>query len=217
MSEVVERYRKLLTRGTDTDRIEFFSDAVFAIALTLLVLDIRLPVGTPAAELGPALAALWPELFAYVLTFAILGLNWVSHHRKFKVIERYDAGLVWLNLAFLLFVALTPFPTSVLSEYGGQLPAVLIYAFAVAMLGILQGVLWMYAWRRKLFAPTVDSTLYRYVLRNILVAPLVFLLSMPIAIFWEPLFAMFSWILLAPLSVIVARLPVRRRVSRSRG
>ena len=57
------------------------------------------------------------EFFAFVLTFAILGINWISHHRKFRVIERFDSGLIWINFAFLLFVALTPLPTSILSEY----------------------------------------------------------------------------------------------------
>jgi len=81
MAGVRERQQKLFGRGEGTDRIAFFSDAVFAIALTLLVLDIRLPEGLADGELWDALRELWPQFFAYVLTFAVLGINWITHHR----------------------------------------------------------------------------------------------------------------------------------------
>jgi uncharacterized membrane protein len=209
MGDVRERYRRLLTQGEGTDRLQFFSDAVFAIALTLLVLDIRLPEDTGDDTL-PALLGLWPELLAYALTFAILGLNWVGHHRKFRVIVRFDGVLLWWNLLFLAFVALTPFPTSILSDEVDPV-SVVFYAIVVAMLSLLQAVIWMSAWRRKLLSPEVDAALYRYVLANVLVAPVVFAASIPIALFWDPTIAMLFWIAIWPASQIV------ERVSRSRG
>jgi len=217
MTGVADRYRAVLSRGEGTERIAFFSDAVFAIALTLLVLDIRLPSGLTNDELLPALLDLWPEFFAFVLTFAILGINWISHHRKFRVIERFDGGLIWINFAFLMFVALTPLPTSILSDYAPALPAVVFYAAVVAALGLLQLAMWVYARRRGLMSDAIDPELYRYTSRSIAIPPAVFLVSIGIA-FLDPLIAMFSWALIWPLGAVVNRIATRRdRVSRSRG
>jgi uncharacterized membrane protein len=217
MSEVADRYRKLLSRGEGTERIAFFSDAVFAIALTLLVLDIRVPTGLSPDELWPALLELWPEFFAFLLTFAILGINWISHHRKFRVIERFDSGLIWINLAFLALVALTPLPTSVLSEYAPDFAAVVFYAVVIAALGVLQLTMWVYAWRRGLVAASVDRPLFRYSIIGIATPPAVFLLSIVIALF-DPVIAMYSWALIWPVGAVVQRIVSRReRVSRSRG
>ena len=88
------RYAKLLARGEGTERIQFFSDAVFAIAMTLLVLEIRLPETEWRRLSWAALAALWPQLFAYAAELRDHRHNWVTHHRKFLVIVRFD-GLLW--------------------------------------------------------------------------------------------------------------------------
>jgi len=209
MAGVRERQQKLFGRGEGTDRIAFFSDAVFAIALTLLVLDIRLPEGLADGELWDALRELWPQFFAYVLTFAVLGINWITHHRKFRVMRRFDTGLIWINLAFLLFVALAPFPTSVLAEYGTA-PAVVLYAGEVAMLSILQAALWVYAYRRGLLDDSVDAGLFRFTLVNVLVNPIVFLLTIPVALLASPVVAMLCWFLLWPAGAIATAVAARR-------
>jgi uncharacterized membrane protein len=208
--DVRTRYAKLFTRGDNTERIMFFSDAVFAIAMTLLVLEIRLPE-VESAELGPALAALWPSYFGYVLSFGIIGINWFTHHRKFTVIERYDTRLIWINLVLLLVVAFLPFPTSVLAEYGPQTPAVVLYAATVGMLSVLQLLLWVHARRGGLLAASVDGGIYRHVRFNLLPLPIVFGLSIPIA-FVSPEWAMYFWILLAPVSIVLGRIADRRDV-----
>ena len=95
--------------------------------------------------------------------------------------------------------------------------SVVLYAITVGMLSLLQGAIWTYAWRRKLFSPEVDRSLFVYVLRNVLVPPAVFLISIPIAIFWDPVVAMLCWIAIAVLSPIIERIPIRGDVSRSRG
>jgi uncharacterized membrane protein len=202
--DVRTRYANLFNRGANTERIEFFSDAVFAIAMTLLVLEIRLPATEPG-ELGPALAALWPSCCGYALSFAIIGLNWFTHHRKFTVIERYDTQLIWINLVFLLVVAFVPFPTNVLAEHGAETPAVVLYAATVGMLSVLQLLLWVHARRSKLLAAAVDDGIYRHVRFNLLPVPIVFGLSIPIA-FVAPDWAMYFWILLAPLSIVLGRI-----------
>ncbi len=206
---VRERAQGLFGRGEGTERIAFFSDAVFAIALTLLVLDIRLPEGLDDADVGAALAALWPQFFAYALTFAVLGINWVTHHRKYRYIERFDTGFVWLNLLFLAFVALAPFPTSVLSEYVTA-ASVTLYAIQVAMLGILQAALWTYAHHRGFLSPRIDEGVFRYSLVGTLVTPAIFLLTIPVAIFLDPVVAMWCWLSMVVVGPLVDGIAVRR-------
>jgi uncharacterized membrane protein len=114
--------------GRELDRIVFFSDAVFAIAITILVLDIRVPDGLSPAELPAEVLGLWPKYLSYVVSFLVLAIYWQAHHRVFRPIRGYDGTLVWLNFLFLMAVAFLPFPTSLLGEYGREQVSVVIYA-----------------------------------------------------------------------------------------
>ncbi|MCC7009731.1 MAG: DUF1211 domain-containing protein [Acidobacteria bacterium] len=108
----------------ETGRIEAFSDGVFAIAITLLILDIRVP-RPPADEaaafdLGGALLHLWPSLLAFVMSFAIVLVMWVNHHRIFTVVRRSDDAFLFWNGLLLMAVTFVPFPTALLAEYMGE-------------------------------------------------------------------------------------------------
>ncbi len=200
---VAQKQRRIFASGRDTERLVYFSDAVFAIAVTLLVLDIRVPTLDEGESLWIAVLDLWPKYLGYALSFAIIAINWVFHHRKFRAIERFDAGLIWINLVFLFFVALVPFPTSLLSEYAPDVAAVTLYAAIVAVLGLVSTVLWVYAHRAGLMGAEVDPGLFRLTTANNLVVPVVFLASIPVALFVDPGVAMWCWILNWPVSVIV--------------
>jgi uncharacterized membrane protein len=205
--DVRTRYARIFDRGEGTERIQFFSDAVFAIAMTLLVLEIRLPESADD-DLTAALLALWPSFFAYLLSFGIIGLNWVTHHRKFRVITRFDNRLITINLLFLLVVAFVPFPTSVMAEYGDQTSAIVLYAATVAALSLLQLWIWVHAYRAGLMQAVVDRGVYRVVVFNLLPVPIVFLASIPLALVL-PQYAPFFWILLWPAGRVFARLARR--------
>jgi uncharacterized membrane protein len=123
--------------GRELDRIVFFSDAVFAIAITILVLDIRVPDGLSPAELPAEVLGLWPKYLSYVVSFLVLAIYWQAHHRVFRPIRGYDGTLVWLNFLFLMAVAFLPFPTSLLGEYGRQQVSVVIYAANAAVASLL--------------------------------------------------------------------------------
>src|ERR1700737_1299223 len=102
------------------NRIEALTDGVFAVAMTLLVLDIKVPeLPQPMAtdELLRQLLALWPKFLSYVISFVILGVYWVGHHVQLSFIRRADRPLLWINILFLLWVALVPFSTALLGEY----------------------------------------------------------------------------------------------------
>ena len=200
------RYRRLLTQGSSTERTVFFSDAVMAIAMTLLVLEIHIPDVAPS-DIGAALLDDLPVFGAYVLSFVIIGINWITHNRKFTVIRRYNAPLQAINLGFLFFVALLPVSTSALSMY--QEPVtVVIYAVNVAAISLMQLWLWVYSWRHDFLDEIVDFDVYALSVRNQFPTPAVFLVSIPIALFVDPSVAMYSWILILPLSIITQHLPL---------
>lgn len=203
-STVRARHRVLLGAGDSTERMEYFSDAVFAIAMTLLILDLKVPVVAPS-ELGPALLDQTSELFAYLLSFGVIGINWASHHRRFRVISGFNRRLVRLNLLLLAIVAFVPYPTSVFSRYGDVTPAVVLYAATVAAMSVVQCLLWVEARRSGRLSPSIDRGLYRFVWRNILVSGVVFGGSIVIALAGQPLAAIYSWLLVVPLSFAADR------------
>jgi uncharacterized membrane protein len=98
------------------ERLEAFTDGVYAIVITLLILDIRIPAVRPEA-LGAALIAMLPQVFTYVLSFFVIALYWFSHHRVAQQVKLVDGTFVWLNMIWLLFVTIMPFPTALLGRY----------------------------------------------------------------------------------------------------
>ncbi|MCU1511585.1 MAG: putative rane spanning protein [Arthrobacter sp.] len=187
--------------GTSPERMVFFSDAVFAIALTLLALDLKLPPGIPAEELDDALIAALPQLLAYALSFLIVARTWMSHHADFARIVRFNVNLGRLNLALLFFIAMLPGPTSVLSEYGDDptpWPSVL-YAANIAAVYLTMAAIWGYAKRAGLMDLEAAAFGYRRVFTARVAGALVFLLSIPAA-FVLNAFTPFLWLLLVPVS-----------------
>jgi uncharacterized membrane protein len=150
-----------LRRGLQTGRLEAFSDGVFAIAITLLVLDIVLPAGA-GRHLLRSVADLWPSYLAYVASFSTIGALWLGHNAITEYLDRVDTVFVRLNLLFLLFVAFLPFPTRLFAEYIGrnspERVAVTIYGLTLLLASTLLLTLWRYALRARLVRPdTADE------------------------------------------------------------
>ena len=101
----------------ETLRIEAFSDGVFAIAITLLIVEIKVPHNVSPGGLSRALLNLWPSYLAFLTSFCTIGMMWVNHHRLFTVIQAADETLIAINLLLLLAIAWVPFPTAVLAAY----------------------------------------------------------------------------------------------------
>jgi uncharacterized membrane protein len=177
------------------ERLVFFSDAVFAIAITLLALEIRLPdLPAPVSneDLLAALLDLAPKYLSYVVSFLVIGLYWMTHHRRFRFIYRYDRTLLWLNLILLMFVAFIPFPTSVLSEYGNR-TATVFYALVITLSGAMSWAIWSHAVRgRRLVHPDLTDEVIRGERYRMLVTPAIFLFSIPVAFINDDL-AKFMW------------------------
>lgn len=176
------------------ERIVFFSDAVIAIAITLLAIDIRLPNLEHETRLVPVLLGLWPRYLSYAISFLVIGTYWIAHHNMFEHINRYTPQLIWLNLLFLLCVAFTPFPTAVVGEYGTQISAQIFYAGSVVVTGLVKLILWWYAsHNRRLLEPVTTAAQIRAISSRGLVTPLVFLISIPFA-FVHPAAPIILWI-----------------------
>ena len=168
------------------ERIVFFSDAVFAIAITLLAIELRLP-DLPAyqtdASFLAALADVLPALFAFVLSFTVIAAFWVGHYRTFRYVVDADGRLVAINFAFLFCIAILPFPTSIIARQGDLPSATIIYAAFGVATGALSTLLWVYPSQiANLALPTVTPSIARYVTYRAAVIPIVFALSIPVAI-----------------------------------
>jgi uncharacterized membrane protein len=135
-----------------TGRIEAFSDGVFAIAITLLVLDLKLPERSDGEGLWAALRGEWPAFAAYLTSFLIIGIMWTNHHSMFAQIRRVDRPLLFLNLALLLWTALLPFPTSLIAQYVTSSGtdahvAAAVYSINLLLAAIAFSCMWVYVVR----------------------------------------------------------------------
>ena len=143
-------------RGFRTGRLEAFSDGVFAIAVTLLILDIGVS-GTASHDLGAAIRGLWPAYLAYIASFSTIGAAWLAHNAITEYLERADAAFVRLNLLLLLFISFLPFPTRLVAEFirqdRAERVAVTFYGIILLLSSTLLLVLWRYAVRAKLVRP----------------------------------------------------------------
>ena len=193
------------------DRLVFFSDAVFAIAITLLALDVRLPEGprdAPAADLLVRLGAVTPHIAAYILSFAVIGLFWIGHHRLFRFVRGYDAALILLNLLILLVIAFIPFPTSLIAGYAAWVGLV-VYGLTLALASTLTDVLRLYlSTHPALLVSGLDVRAFRGPWRSYLLQPVLFLVSAGVAP-WVPLLTWALWWGLLALAVADALLNQR--------
>src|SRR5215216_3693364 len=158
---MTESQEQRVEGSRELERIIFFSDAVFAIAITLLVLNIEvpdIPQDLVAEELPGQLLGLWPKYLSYVISFLVTLIFWIAHHSIFSTIRGYDRALIWLNSLFLMFVAFLPFPTALLGEYGDQQLVVVIYASSVAITRLMLSAAWWYAYDKPhLMRPSMEA------------------------------------------------------------
>ena len=199
--------------GLAFERLVFFSDAVFAIVITLLVLPLTAEIELPEGDGGQAAAvlALWPVVLTYAVSFLVVGQFWIAHHRTFALLGRHDHGLVWLNLLLLLTVAFLPFPAALLgARTDGDAFPVVFYAVSMTLTSCAMTVLWVYATRRRLLLETVSPSEVRLVTRRAIVTTGAFALSIPGALLGLPVAAAL-WLVVLP----AARAAVTRGILRN--
>jgi len=173
--------------GEDLTRTVQFSDGVFAIAVTLLALEIRIPAipeALVATQLTPAIVALLPRILVYVLTFMNISVMWIAHHRAFTHIHRYDTPLLWMNAFFLMLVAFLPVASSTLGAYPTRPSAVVFYGVVLVAVTLGDLQIWLYAtFKRHLVDDDIDPRVVRYITLRALFPGVVFALAIPVAFF----------------------------------
>jgi uncharacterized membrane protein len=169
--------------GLGKNRVEALTDGVFAIAMTLMIFNIRVPSGPPA-QMPHRLLALWPSFMSYAVSFIVLGIYWIGHHNHFHTLRRTDRNSLWINLAFLLAVTLIPFSTSLLGEYPDQQVAVVLYGLNLILVGLLLYAHFWYASRKGgLSDIPQNAELNTLAERRILTGPVVCLFIMGVSFF----------------------------------
>ena len=187
------------------NRIEALSDGVFAIAMTLLVLEIRvpdLPANASNLQLAPVLLHLWPKFLSYAVSFVSLGVYWISHHNIYHLIRRSDRVLLWLNLFFFLFTAFLPFSTSLLNAFRQTQIAPLFFGANLTVIGWLLFLQWAYASAQPGMLTEFVTPDYRAFIRfRFLAIPTVATLAMMVC-FWSADILLGVFALLLPFYVI---------------
>ena len=216
-----------LRKEFQLERMILFSDAVFAIAITLLVIEIKIP---GKEELGGsvsdqsilnALGHLIPKFIGFLVSFMLIGLYWTVHHRMFGFVTSYSRKLLVLNLVFLFFVALMPFSTGFYSEYAGadfyrqQLKVTMtFYVLNFCCMGFLNYVMWSYIVnpKNKVAEPPMEPLTAKLAKSRSLVVPIIFLLMLPVAYFTNVIFAAYMPMFI-PLILRIMRKKIRKKYS----
>jgi uncharacterized membrane protein len=183
-------------REIEFGRALAFSDGVFGVAITLLITTIDVPhVEGPdlQSKLVDALQALDDSVISYFISFAVIGLMWMHHHRLFSRIRRLDTAALWLNLLSLSFIVLMPFTTELMGDYGDESISIALYALNIALAVVSYTLLWWYCAARDMLGEHLTQAQIRYELVTRLFVAVGFLVSIPIA-YASPRLAQWSWL-----------------------
>jgi uncharacterized membrane protein len=174
-----------------TSRIEAFSDGVFAIAITLLVLEIKIPHPadgqTASFDLAHALMRQWPNYFAYVLSFVTIGIYWANHHYIFKLYRKTSHCFILLNIVFLMAISFLPFPTAVLGDFIADLDharaAVVFYSSGLLLPAVTWFLMWIYAVRTRIVDERLEPAFVRRLTWQYMLSVIFYLTAVALAFF----------------------------------
>jgi uncharacterized membrane protein len=201
-----------LSRTYSRDSVEFarvlaFSDGLFAIAMTLLIVSVTVPHiadEDSIHDLADALNDLSPAFVSFFISFAVIGRYWLAHHQFISLLDAMDQAFIGLNLVYLAFIAFLPFPTALLGEYFSNPLSVVIYAVAVGIVSGMEVVLFRHAYRRDLLRRKPPPEVYRFGVIASLSPLFFFAISIPVA-FASTTLAVAIWFLTAPFGVLLER------------
>jgi len=178
-----------VTPWLDSNRIENMTDSIYSIAMTLMVLSINVPIlraGASDWQIIRSLDSLGKDFLDFVLSFAIISIFWVTHHRQFHYIKKANGKLLWINLSIMLFIALIPFTTTLFIDCEKSQIAALILETNILITGLLFYLNWIYAsHNHKLIAVNVNEQTISLFKKKAMLIPIVSLLAMGLS-FWSP-------------------------------
>lgn len=186
--------------GLEFDRVAFFSDAIFAIAMTLLVVGIGVP-----SDLDEGLREARPEIVSFFISFLVLGNYWLAHHRFFAQLARIDSQLMLYNLVYLAAIAFIPYPTALVGKFEDATVTFLMYAIALAVASLMETVMFARAHRTGAFRTSLSPAGFRFGVTASILPVLVFIASMPIAIWWSTTAGLVSWLSVFILEAVAQR------------
>ncbi|MBK8304609.1 MAG: DUF1211 domain-containing protein [Chloracidobacterium sp.] len=191
------------------ERIVFFSDALFAIAITLLIIEIKVPhlehdTASPR-DFIIALARLIPNFIGYFFSFLVIGAYWVGHHKVYGMIVDWNYGLIWRNVFFLMTIAFMPFASAFFSEYFTELVPLIVYALTFSLAGILEIVQFRYAFRNGLMDPDAKAEDVSHIAWRMAVLHVAGLVAIAIAVIAKPMFAGFAFMLIPVAHQVIKR------------
>ncbi|PWT73927.1 MAG: DUF1211 domain-containing protein [Bacteroidetes bacterium] len=199
--------------GLSTQRLEAFSDGVFAIAITLLILEIKIPDSETLAHqsLFHYLSGLWPKYFAYVFSFIVIGIWWANHHYVFKLYKKTNHVFNVLNVLFLMTIAFLPFPTAIFGEYitedKHRQAAVSFYAVGIFLPAIVWVTMWLYAsFGKRLLDQRLSDSFIQYLTRMYLLSNLLYFIAIIVS-FFSPLTSIILNIVLTLLYLLPPKKP----------
>jgi uncharacterized membrane protein len=193
--------------SVEFSRTVAFTDGLFAIAMTLLVVSLAVPTISDSDSVGQLADKLNDDsatFISFAISFAVIGRYWFAHHTYFSALARIDRGLIGLNLVYLAFIAFLPFPTALLGEYFENPLAIAIYAVNVAIVSAMEVVLFSHAQKHGLLQRKLPRDVYRYGVTMSLAPVFFFLLSIPVA-FISTTLAACMWFLGIPFAAIADR------------
>jgi len=194
-------------------RIETLSYGIFAIVMTLLILEFHvpnLPANAPNVEVAPALIALWPKFLSYIVAFVSLGFFWVGHHIMYHGIRRADRTLLWLNIFFFMSVSLLPFSTSILNAFSQAFIAPLFFGANLAIIGWLLLCQWLYANSQPdMLAELVTPEYRTRITSRMLIVPAATTLTALIC-FWSVEISLAIYLLLLALYLLPGNFPIAK-------
>lgn len=176
--------RKPQPAGLRKGRIEALGDGIFAIAMTLLIFEIKLPdlPQVTDATLLHALGAMWPQFLSYGMSFLMLGIYWIAHHNQFHVIKRTDRTLLWINILYFMCLSFIPFSATLLGRYEQQRLPFVLYGLNLIAASLVLYANWAYATRnRRLVSPDLTQETVRAGNIKILTGPAVYLVAIALA------------------------------------
>ena len=169
------------------ERLAALSDGIFAITITLLVLEIKVPEiaeNLVATELPRELMHLVPKIFSHFISFIVLGIYWIAHHNIFIHIKRHNHVMLWLNNLFMMCIASIPFPTALISQYPDQQISLVAYSGTLVVTGVLLDLMWWYATTNSLVdEETTDKAFIAFVHFYNWIGPPLYLLSIGVSFF----------------------------------
>jgi len=173
-----------------TQRLEAFSDGVFAIAITLLILEIKIPDHNALQHqsLTNYLWRLWPKYFAYIFSFIVIGIYWANHHYIFRLYKRTNHVFNLLNVFFLMTISFLPFPTAVFGEYVNEAEnrhsAVTFYAVGIFLPALLWFIMWLYgSYKKRLIDDRLSRHFIQYLTRQFTLSIILYIIAIIVSLF----------------------------------